>query len=99
MIEATLYSYFGLTGGIFLSSRSLADVRIEGNTVARNAAFQLAASQRWVDGGTALPEALRRAAIVVRDNDVRPEGPAEPAHVGWPPDDYTWAHAIPGDRR
>ena len=91
--------YFWLTGGIFLYSRSLADVRIEGNTVARNAAFQLAASQRWLDGGTALPEALRRAAIVVRDNDVRPEGPAEPVHVGWPPDDYTWAHAIPGDRR
>jgi hypothetical protein len=88
-----------LTGGIFLYSSALSDVRIEGNTVERNDAFQLAASQRWLDGGPVLPDALRRADIVIRDNDVRPSGPAEPVHVGWPPDDYTWAHALPGDLR
>lgn len=85
-----------LTGGIFLYSNALADVRIEGNVVERNAAFQLAASQRWLDDGTPLPEALERAGIVVRSNHASPRGPAEPVRVGWPPHDYTWAHAIEG---
>lgn len=87
-----------LTGGIFLYSNALSDVRIEGNTVERNAAFQIAASQHWLDAGSSLPAVLERAGIVVQHNDVHPDGPAEPVHVGWPPDDYTWAHAIPGDR-
>jgi hypothetical protein len=37
--------------------------------------------------------------IVVQGNDTRPVDPAEPVRVGWPPDDYTWAHAVPGDLR
>ena len=86
-----------LTGGIFLYSKALADVRIEGNEVERNAVFQLAASQLWLDDGTPLPQALARAGIVVRRNEARPSGPAEPVRVGWPPSDYTWAHAIEGD--
>lgn len=86
-----------ITGGIFFYSTALTDVRVEGNVVERNAAFQLAASQRWLDGGLPLPEALRRAGVVIRGNQVRPSGPAEPVHVGWPPNDYTWAHPLPGD--
>lgn len=94
--------FYWLTGGIFLYSTALTDVRIVGNVVERNAAFQLAASQRWLDGGPnggtgSLAAALERAGVVVQDNEVRPGGSIDPVHVGWPPDDYTWAHSIPGD--
>ena len=91
--------FFWITGGIFLYSSALSDVRIVGNVVERNAAFQLAASQRWLDGGLPLPAALERAGIVVQGNQVRPGEPAEPVRVGWPPDDYTMASPIPGDLR
>jgi hypothetical protein len=88
-----------LTGGIFFYSTALADVRVEGNVVERNAAFQLAASQHWLEQGSPLDEALRRAGVVVRGNAVRPRELGEPVRVGWPPSDYTWAHPLPGDLR
>ena len=90
--------YHWITGGIFLYSNALTDVRIEGNTVDRNEAFQIAASQRWLDAGpSSLGEALARAGILVQSNQVNPSGPAEPVRVGWAPDDYTLAHALEGD--
>jgi hypothetical protein len=85
-----------LTGGIFLYSSALSDVWVRDNVVERNAAFQLAASQRWLDAGPTLAAALERAGVVIEGNQVKPVGPGEPVHVGWPPDDYTWAHPLPG---
>jgi hypothetical protein len=100
-----------LTGGIFLYSSALADVRIEDNVLARNAAFGIAASQRWLDpatpvpgpaehrgpapDGSAIPAALGRAGVEVRGNAIDPPEPTAAVHVGWPPDDYAWAHPLP----
>jgi Right handed beta helix region len=89
-------AFHWITGGIFFYSDQLRDVEIRDNVVQDNEAFQIGASQRWLDGGLTLPNALRQRGIVVTGNEVEPAG-GEPVHVGWPPDDYTWVHPVPGD--
>jgi hypothetical protein len=90
-------AFHWITGGIFLYSDRLEDVQIRGNVVRDNQAFQLGASQQWLEGSMELPAALRQRGITVEGNELQPSGPAEPVHVGWPPDDYTWVHPLPGD--
>lgn len=92
-------SYFWLTGGIFLYSSNLHDVWIRGNVLTDNRGFQIGASQRWLDDGATFERALRQRSVTVKDNERRPPDDPDgaPIHVGWPPDDYTWAYPVPGD--
>lgn len=92
-------TYFWLTGGIFLYSTELREVSIRDNVLIDNRGFQIGVSQRWIDDGATVVDALGRRGIAVERNELRP--PADPQgrsiHVGWPPDDYTWVYPVPGD--
>jgi hypothetical protein len=87
-------AFHWITGGIFLYSTALEGVRIEGNVVRDNAAFQLGASQRWLDGDVDLPAALHQRGITLEANEVEPSCESDPVYVGWPPDDYTWVYPL-----
>lgn len=91
--------YFWLTGGIFLYSSNLRRAWIRDNVLVDNRGFQIAVSQRWLDDGATVGGALRQREIVIEDNELRPppDPEARPIHVGWPPDDYTWAHPVAGN--
>ena len=86
-----------LTGGIFLYSSNLQNIKIANNIVSHNKAFQIAYSDHYGVHKEAAETALLKKKIAVHNNLIFDTNRyAQAIKVGWPPDDYTHAHPLLG---